>query len=507
MSGAPARVLVVEDEAGIRLALSGLLRRTGYAVELAEDAPAAIRRAEEGDLDVVLTDLALGDGPSGMDVLRAVKARQPEAAVVMITAHGSEKIAVEAMKLGADDYVPKPFDNDEIRLVVARALERTRLARENRELRARVERDFAFGRLIGAGPAMRRVFEMIAKVAETDLTVLVRGESGSGKELVAQALHERSPRRGGPFVAVNCAAIHRELVESELFGHEKGAFTGADARRIGRFEAAHGGTILLDEIGDMGPETQAKVLRVLQERTLERVGGSEPRPVDVRVVAATHRDLEAEVRAGRFREDLYYRLRVVEIALPPLRERPEDLPALAQRFLEQVAARHGHAPKLLDEGALAHLSRQPWPGNVRELRNVLERAAVLAPGEVVRAEDLALPGAAGPARAAPGEPAGFDPSSPRPFAEAKREAVERFERAYLGQALRAHGGNVSRAAAALGMARQSLQQKIRELGLRGEGAEASAAEEGARRAGSGPASASAPAGPSDRSEPSREDPT
>ncbi len=332
-----ARVLIVEDEAGIRLALSGLLRRENYEVAQASDGREAERMLRASAYDLVLTDLALGNGPSGLDVLRIARETAPECPVVMITAHGNEKIAVEAMRLGAEDYVPKPFDNDEIRLVVRRALERTRLARENRLLRERIARDYGLGGLVGGGAAMRRVFETLQKVAPTDLTVLVRGESGTGKELVAQALHELSPRRERPFVAVNCAAIARELVESELFGHERGAFTGADARRAGRFEAADGGTLFLDEIGDMAPATQAKVLRVLQERRFERLGGTTSIEVDVRIVAATHRNLEAEVAAGRFREDLYYRLRVVEIALPPLRERREDLPALAQRLLAQVA--------------------------------------------------------------------------------------------------------------------------------------------------------------------------
>jgi DNA-binding NtrC family response regulator len=305
---------------------------------------------------------------------------------------------------------------------------------------------------------MRQVFETIRKVAETDLTVLVRGESGTGKELVAQALHEASARRSGPFVAVNCAAISRELVESELFGHEKGAFTGADARRIGRFEAAHGGTIFLDEIGDMAPDTQAKVLRVLQERTFERVGGSKPIQVDVRVVAATHRDLEKDVAARRFREDLYYRLKVVELALPALRERPEDLPTLAERFLAELAGRLGRAQKRLSPEALAALARHAWPGNVRELRNALEQAAVLAAGDEIEAGDLRLAGPA-LATAANGE---------LPFADAKRMAVEGFERDFLLRALRANGGNVSRTAEAIGMVRQSLQLKIRELGLRDE---------------------------------------
>ncbi|MDH3686944.1 MAG: sigma-54 dependent transcriptional regulator [Myxococcales bacterium] len=455
-----ARVLVVEDERAIRLALGGLLKREGYEVEQAHDGREAIARLHAEAFDFVLTDLALGAGPGGMDVLRTVRDAQPETPVVMITAHGNEKIAVEAMRLGADDYVPKPFDNDEIRLVVRRALERTRLARENRVLRDRVERDFGWGGLIGSGAAMRAVFEMIQKVAETDLTVLVRGESGTGKELVAQALHQASPRKAEPFVAVNCAAISRELVESELFGHEKGAFTGADARRLGRFEAADGGTIFLDEIGDMAPETQAKVLRVLQERSLERVGGTKPIPVDVRVVAATHRDLEKDVRDGRFREDLYYRLKVVEVSIPPLRERREDLPALVSRFLDQLAERLGRDPVTISPAALAALARHAWPGNVRELRNFIEQAAVLAAGDSIEAGDVQLDRIA--------DAPGGDPDPALPFGEAKKQLVEDFERRFLLRALRAHDGNISRTAEAIGMVRQSLQQKIRELGLRDE---------------------------------------
>jgi DNA-binding NtrC family response regulator len=457
-----ARVLIVEDESAIRLALSGLLKREGYVVEQSRDGREAISRLEVEDFDFVLTDLSLGHGPGGMEVLRTVRESQPETPVVMITAHGSEKIAVEAMRLGADDYVPKPFDNDEIRLVVRRALERTRLARENRILRARVERDYAWGGLIGSGPAMRTVFETIQKVAETDLTVLVRGESGTGKELVAQALHQASPRKTLPFVAVNCAAISRELVESELFGHEKGAFTGADARRVGRFEAADGGTVFLDEIGDMAPETQAKVLRVLQERSLERVGGTKPIAVDVRVVAATHRDLEKDVREGRFREDLYYRLKVVEIEIPPLRGRREDIPALVARFLEQLAERLGRDAVLIEPAALAALARFSWPGNVRELRNFVEQAAVLAAGDTIEEGDVQLSNPKEEADVG----AGIDPALP--FNEAKRAAVESFERRYLLRALRAHDGNISRTAESIGMVRQSLQQKIRELGLRDE---------------------------------------
>ncbi len=456
-----ARILVVEDEHAIRLALKGLLRREGHEVELAENGEVARERLAREAFDLVITDLALGRGATGMDVLRAAKAERPETAVVMITAHGSEKIAVEAMKLGADDYVPKPFDNDELRVIVARALDRHRLERENRLLRERLERELGFGNLVGSGEGMRRVFETIQKVAETDLSVLVRGESGTGKELVAQALHDASGRRSRPFVAVNCAAINRELVESELFGHEKGAFTGADARRIGRFEAAHGGTIFLDEIGDMAPETQAKVLRVLEERKLERVGSTDTIEVDVRVVSATHRDLEAAAASGAFREDLYYRLKVVEVELPPLRERIEDLPALADRFLRQVAERLGREPKVLSAEALSRLSRHDWPGNVRELRNVIERAAVLSSGVEIVARDLQLD--------AEESVVGTEsPDLELPFAEAKRQTVERFERSYLSEALREHDGNVSRTASAIGMVRQSLQQKIRDLGLKAD---------------------------------------
>ena len=457
-----ARILIVEDERAIQLALSGLLRREGYEVEVAGSGEEALAKLAAAPCDLVLTDLALGRGASGMDVLKGAKRLRPETVVVMITAHGSEKIAVEAMKNGAEDYVPKPFDNDEIRLVVQRALERTRLQRENRLLLEQVQKQYGFENLIGTGPAMQRVFATLQKVAETDLTVLVRGESGTGKELVAQALHNLSPRRQRPFVAVNCAAISRELVESELFGHEKGAFTGADARRQGRFEAADGGSILLDEIGDMPAETQAKVLRVLQERSFERVGGSKPIDVDVRVIAATHRNLEDEVRKQRFREDLYYRLKVVTIELPPLRERAEDIPALAQRFLERVTARLGLEKRQLGDAALARLVRHRWPGNVRELANVIEQAAVLAPGSVIEEADLQLGGAGEAATGAPADLAGLS------FGDAKKRAVDRFERGYLLEALRKSGGNISRAAEAVGMVRQSLQQKIRELGLRDE---------------------------------------
>jgi DNA-binding NtrC family response regulator len=455
------RLLVVEDEAALRLALSGLLRKEGHEVVLASSAKEAATALETGGFDLVLTDLALGRGGTGLDVLAMVKRASPEVPVVVVTAHGSEKIAVEAMKAGAAHYVPKPFDNDELRLVVARELDRTRLGREHRLLLERVEREQGMGAMVGTGAAMRRVFDTIARVAETDLGVLVRGESGTGKELVAQALHDKSGRRARPFVAVNCAAISADLVESELFGHEKGAFTGAESRRIGRFEAAAGGTIFLDEIGDMPLPTQAKVLRVLEARTFERVGSTTAIRTDARVVAATHRDLEEEVARGRFRQDLYYRLKVIEIAVPPLRERPEDVAPLALRFAARLGERMGRPARPMSERALAALARHAWPGNVRELRHVVEQASVLAPGDVIEEADLRLDGAAPNAKGAPDAP------EPTSFLEAKERAIEAWERQFVSRALEAHGGNVSRTAAAMGIARQSLQQKLRELGLRG----------------------------------------
>ena len=459
------RILVVEDERAIRLALKGLLNREGYEVELAEDGDSALEMIDRQTFDLVLTDLALGRGADGMDVLERAKKTRPETAVVMITAHGSEKIAVEAMKAGAEDYIPKPFDNDEIRVVVRRALDRYRLEREHRLLLERVQREFGFENIIGTSPGMRRVYETIQKVAETDLTVLIRGESGTGKELVAQAVHNTSARRNRPFVAVNCAAINQELVESELFGHEKNAFTGADQRREGRFELADGGTVFLDEIGDMAAETQAKVLRVLQERKFERVGGSDPVEVDVRVVAATHRNLEDEVKEGRFREDLYYRLKVVQLELPSLRERTEDLPALCDRFLTQVAERLEREKKMLSPSAMARLLKHDWPGNVRELRNLLEQAAVLSCGDEIEEVDLQL----GDASAQLPSPDSYAPiDGSLPFADAKKQMIEGFEREFLVAALRKNSGNVSQTARDIGMVRQSLQQKIRELGLRSE---------------------------------------
>jgi DNA-binding NtrC family response regulator len=402
-----------------------------------------------------------------MDLLEHARRVDPDLAVVMVTAHGSEKIAVQAMKLGAVDYLPKPFDNDELRVIVRRVVQHARLQREHRRLLAQVQSAYGFEQIVGQAPAMRRVFGVIEKVADTDVTVLIRGESGTGKELVANALHYGSPRKTRALVKMNCAALSRDLVESELFGHERGAFTGATARREGKFEAADGGTLFLDEVGDMPLETQAKLLRAIQEKEIERVGGNTPLAVDVRLLAATNQDLEAAVAAGRFREDLYYRLRVVEIAIPPLRERREDVPLLVERFLAAAAARFQRPPKPLTDAALRACLAHDWKGNVRELKSTVEQALLLAPGDAITVADL-LPGstdAGARADAAGSDSADADGAAPGSFRQAKERAVVRFEREFLLQALRRHDGNITKAAEEIGMYRQNLQQKMRELGI------------------------------------------
>jgi DNA-binding NtrC family response regulator len=451
------RVLVVDDEKAMLLALKGLLGKEGYDVETAASGAEAVRKIETGSFHVVITDLSM-DGVGGMDVLTHTRRVDPDVAVIMITAYGSEKIAVQAMKAGAVDYIPKPFDNDEIRLVVGRVMETVVLRRDHRRLLEQVSGAYGFEHIVGQSPPMRRLFETIDKIADTDVTVLIRGQSGTGKELVANALHYRGPRRTKPLVKMNCAALSQELVESELFGHERGAFTGAVARREGKFEAADGGTLLLDEVGDMPLETQAKLLRALQEKEVERVGGNTPIKIDVRLIAATNQDLEAAVRAGRFREDLYYRLRVIELLIPPLAERREDIPALVDHFLRGAAERFHRELKPLTGEALRACITHPWKGNVRELRSAIEQALLLASGPEITPADL------------------FNTSStnsnhlplaglPASFREAKDQVVETFERDFLQQALQRHGGNITKAAEEVGMYRQNFQQKMRELGL------------------------------------------
>ena len=448
-------ILVVDDERSICIAIERLLRSRGYEVESAHSGEAAVAALERRRAHLVITDLSL-TGMSGMDLLRRIKQETPDTAVLMITAYGSERLAVEAMKLGAADYLRKPFDNDELELMVDRTFEAMALRRDFRLLQDKVADAYRYENLVGKSPAMQRVFDLIGKVADTDLTVLIRGPSGTGKELVANAIHYNSHRRTKPFVKVNCAAVANELVESELFGHERGAFTGATAAREGKFEIAHGGTLLLDEVGDMSVTAQAKILRTLQTRELERVGGNRTIKVDVRILAATNHDLEAKVRAGSFREDLYYRLNVVAVTLPSLRERLEDLPLLIDHFLGRNVERLHSPRKTLTPAALRGLLAHEWKGNVRELEHALEQAIVLAPGNEIGLEDL-------PATVrAPLDSVEDDCGS---FGERKQRVVERFERACIRDALERHRGNVSHAAEDLGMYRQQLQAKLSDYGI------------------------------------------
>ena len=466
------RLLIVDDERGIVIALKGLFSKEGYEVETAESGEEALGKVKAGLFHVVITDLSM-KGMSGLDLMRQVHAFDPECAVLMITAYGSQRIAVEAMKAGAEDYLPKPFDNDELRLKVRKVMEKQLLKRAHKQLLDQVRLETGrFEDMVGRSRAMMRVFETIEKVAPTDVTALIRGESGTGKELVAHAIHFRSPRARGPFVAVNCAAFSRELVESELFGHEKGAFTGAVASREGKFEAAEGGTLFLDEIGDMGLETQAKLLRVLQEKQFERIGGNQTLKADVRIIAATNQDLEAMVKSGRFREDLYYRIKVVEVWIPPLREHPEDIPLLIQQFLKEACERFGTPVKQLSPEAMKGCVGRPWKGNVRALRAAIEQAVILSSATEITYADMfgAGDGETSPSAAAAGSAAPQSAANAADAAEGGltfREAKEKFvgdwERDFFIRALKATGGNISRAAERTGMYRQSFQQKMREL--------------------------------------------
>ena len=448
-------ILVVDDERSIRVGLKGLLSKEGYEVTIAENGNEALRLLANQEYDLVLTDLRMA-GFDGLSLLKKIKEQYPETFVMLMTAYGSEKIAVEAMKAGARDYLIKPFDNDEVKILVRQALEQRALQRQVQQLHERLDATFRFENILGTSPAMQRVFDVVKKVAPTDLTVLITGESGTGKELIANALHQNSPRKNGPFIKVNCAAMARELVESELFGHEKGAFTGATASREGKFSAADGGTLFLDEIGDMPLETQAKVLRVLQEQEFERVGGNRTIKVEVRVIAATNKNLHQMVQEGKFREDLFFRLNVVSIVSPSLRERREDIPLLAMHFLKEVTSRYGRGVVAFSPDAYRLLLSAPWPGNVRELKNVIEASAVLATGAEIHAVDLQLNQ----------QVSQLESPEATTFKEAKQHVVDTFERDFITRALHRHQGNVTKAAAEMGMLRQQLQQKIRELGLK-----------------------------------------
>jgi DNA-binding NtrC family response regulator len=444
------RVLVVDDEERMAAVVAAALGRAGYECETCRRGDEALAALEARGADVVVTDWKM-PGMDGVELLRRVHAVRPRLPVIMLTAHGNVPSAVAAMRDGAFDYLIKPFDNDELRACVARALELSRLERENRYLRQEVASRYAPAAVVAESPRSRELLELVRRVAPSKATVLIQGESGTGKELVARLLHFWSDRVGGPFVAVNCKAFAEGVLESELFGHERGAFTGAIGARAGCFERAHGGTLFLDEIGDVAPDFQAKLLRVLQEGEVQRVGGSAPRPVDVRVVAATNRVLRDDVAAGRFREDLYFRLNVIPVSLAPLRDRLDDVLPLAGHFLARHAAESGRRLEF-SAAARTALAAHPWPGNVRELENAIERGVVLARGELIEPEDLLLD----------------DTSHPR----AKPEDTGTLQAALDGAtgdrvraALDAAGGNRTEAARQLGIDRTTLYRLMRRLGI------------------------------------------
>jgi two-component system response regulator AtoC len=450
------RLLIIDDDAEVRYTLRAALARDGMEIDEAETGAAGLAALDDRSYDFVLLDHRLPD-TEGIDLLPDIRRRQPHILVVMMTAYGTRQTAVEAVRRGAYDFFTKPIKLEELRVVMARALERRQLAREVNRLRTRKSTEAAFGGLIGKSAAMRRVFDTLGKVVEHDATVLVLGESGTGKELVAEAIHAKGGRASGPFVKLNCVAIPQNLLESELFGHEKGAFTGATERKIGKFELADGGTILLDEIGDMSLETQAKILRVLQEREFERVGGLKTVHVDVRIVAATNRDLAQDVRRGKFREDLYFRLNVVAVNLPPLRERPVDIPLLAEHFMQEFAEHHRKPLERISPSAVDAMCEFEWPGNVRQLRHAMERAVIWSEGEELDTDDLPAEVINGSVVAASVLRTGTDDSLP--------DTMERIERRILIDTLRRAAGVQATAARRLGISERSMWHKVKKHGI------------------------------------------
>ncbi len=456
-AGAAYRVLVVDDEPVVADVLTRLLARDGHEIQVAPDAATARRRLdEEGPWDVVLLDLMLPDA-DGLELLRELRARHPELAFVVVTAYGSIESAVAAMKGGAFHYVTKPFQNEEVRLLVAQAAATTRLRAENRSLRQALEERARFERIVGKSKPMQEVYRLIEQVAPSRATVLICGESGTGKELVAHAIHLRSPRAEKPFLVVNTLSVPSELLEDNLFGHVRGAFTGAAGPKRGLLEVADGGTILFDEISSVSAEVQGKLLRVIQEKEFLPLGAVESRVVDVRILAATNEDLQALVRQGRFREDLYYRLNVIRIALPPLRERREDIPLLVAHFLAKYSAENRKQVRRVDPEAMEHLLQYSWPGNVRELENAIERGVVLARGETITADLL-------PREIV--EHRGVLAPETLPEKLDFYGAVARYERQLIETALRQAGGVQRRAAERLGLKPTTLNEKIKRLGIR-----------------------------------------
>jgi two-component system nitrogen regulation response regulator NtrX len=455
------RILVVDDERSIRDILAQVLGYEGYEVATAASGGEALSSYRARPADLVILDVKM-QGIDGLDTLAQLRQQDPEVRVVMISGHATIATAVQAVKQGAFDFLEKPLDADRLLVTVQRAMEHRQLVGENARLREGLARatDARFA-MVGASEGLRRIRELAARVAPTNARVLITGENGSGKELVARAIHDGSARAKGPFVEVNCAAIPSELVESELFGHTKGAFTGAVGEQRGKFEAANGGTLFLDEIGDLALSAQAKILRALQEGVIVRVGDSKTIPVDVRVIAATNRDLDGEIREGRFREDLYHRLNVMPIQVPPLRQRAEDIPALVSHFVAVLGSGPGMAPKPFTGGALRLLQRRPWPGNVRELRNAVERLLILATGPEVTEEDIDL---VLPVETTLDAARLAADTADKSFGEF-RDAAERI---FLEARLQEHYWNVAETARALGMPRSNLYSKLEKYGLQRE---------------------------------------
>ncbi len=452
------RILVVDDEEIVRESLAGWLDKDGYTVEQAADGPSALARLRVQPFSVLIADLKM-PGMDGLTVQAEARKLQPDLAVVIMTAYATVDTAVTAMKQGAFDYLVKPFDPEELSMMMQKIVAQQELVRENAVLRKALKKEHRLHDLASKAPAMQAVFDLARSAARSNSTILVLGESGSGKEVLARAIHAESPRAEGPFVEVSCAALTETLLESELFGHEKGSFTGATARRKGKFEVAHKGTLFLDEVGDIGPKLQLDLLRVLEERRFQRIGGNETVEVDVRIIAATNKDLPRAVAAGTFREDLFYRLNVIPIRLPPLRERREDIPLLVEHFVERLSAELGREIEGVSAEAMNALMAQPWPGNVRELRNVLERGAVVARGPIIELVDLGL---------AP--PAARVPEGTRPATvSSPDESLDEVERRHIAAVLAHTGFNVSQSARVLGVDRVTLYNKMRKYGLRRDG--------------------------------------
>ncbi len=451
-------VLVIDDETNIRKTLEGVLSDDGYHVIQAGDGTQGLEVLSRSFVDAVLLDVWM-PGMDGIETLKKIREAYPIVPVIMISGHGTIDTAVKAVKMGAFDFIEKPISLTKLLITLSRAIEQGQLRWENVELKERVEKKY---RLVGDSEAMGRVRAEIAAAGPTNASVLVAGENGSGKEIVAREIHRHSKRAARPFIAVNCAAIPDELIESELFGHEKGAFTGAAVRRRGRFELGDGGTLFLDEVGDMSPRTQAKILRVLEEKQFERIGGGEKIHADVRIIAATNRNLPKEVEAGRFRDDLYFRLNVFPIVVPALRERKEDIPSITEHFVGEICTEHGKERKKVPRAAMERLMAHTWPGNVRELRNVVERLVILSTGPAIAEDTVQRVLAAESVRAETPHAAVFDQ-------EDFREAVLAFEKEFLTQKLRQNEFNVSRTAEKLGLDRTSIHRKMKQLGITAEG--------------------------------------